>query len=118
MKPGDPIWILYNNNTKTVITSTISKLGSKWGYFKLYPWSESKFCKQNMELIDHTGSAGDIFLSEKALNEHLQKEKLIWSIKFNILSHQFTSKNYSLEALLQITTLLKPSLINDGSLSE
>lgn len=106
MKINDPIWILSNDNKKTVVTSNITKLGSKWGYFKLYPWSESKFCLETMELIDHRGHAGDIFLSEAALNEHLQKAKLVWSIKSRVSSCQFDTKSYSLEVLVQIKTLL------------
>lgn len=106
MKIGDPIWILGKNNKIT--TATISKIGSKWGYFKLCEWQQEKFCLKTMRVSKSCGLDGTVFLSEQALNEHIQKEKLEQEIRkyFNIY-HKFNVQDYSLEALVQIKTLLE-----------
>jgi hypothetical protein len=67
MKTGDQIWIFRNNK---ITTSTISKIGSKWGYFK----QQEKFCLKAMRVIGSCGQDGTVFLSEEALNEHIQKD--------------------------------------------
>lgn len=107
MNKGDQIWILGSNNKIT--TSTISKIGSKWGYFKLCEkWQQEKFCLKAMRVTGSYGPDGTVFLSEETLNEHIQKEKLEREIReyFNAF-HKFRAEDYSLEALVQIKTLLE-----------
>jgi hypothetical protein len=107
MKTGDQIWILGSNNKIT--TSTISKIGYQWGYFKLCKkWQHEKFCLETMRVIGIYGLDGTVFLSEETLNEHIQKEKLEREIReyFNTFC-KFRAEDYSLEALVQIKTLLE-----------
>jgi hypothetical protein len=100
MKTGDQIWIFRNNK---ITTSTISKIGSKWGYFK----QQEKFCLKAMRVIGRCGQDGTVFLSEEALNEHIQKEKLEIDIISIFSNYKFRAEDYSLEALVQIKTLLE-----------
>lgn len=106
MKINDPIWILGRNNKIT--TSTISKIGSKWGYFRLCEWQQEKFCLKAMRVTGSYGQDGAVFLSEEAVNEHIQKEKLEREIReyFNTF-HKFRAEDYSLLALVRIKTLLE-----------
>jgi hypothetical protein len=99
MKTGDQIWIFRNNK---ITTSTISKIGSKWGYFK----QQEKFCLKAMRVVGRCGQDGTVFLSEEALNEHVQKEKLEIEIR-EYTYHKFRAEDYSLEALVQIKTILE-----------
>lgn len=107
MKTGDPIWIL-NRKNEIQWASTISKIGSKWGYFSFYTWDKQKFCLKTMRIEDTSSCGGMVFLSEQAANEHIQKEKLEREIRgyFNNY-HKFQAEDYTLECLVQIKTLLE-----------
>lgn len=98
MKTGDQIWILGSNNKIT--TSTISNyINSR---------RQEKFCLEAMQVIGSYGQDGTVFLSEETLNEHIQKEKLEREIReYFYNSYKFRAEDYSLEALVQIKTLLE-----------
>jgi hypothetical protein len=101
MKAKDKIFILDSDDN--IKTSTITKIGSKWGYFG----RDSKFLIEDMSVRDCYGNCyGIVFLSEQSANDYLEAKEISREIYKKVTDYSFRPESYSLSTLRLIMMLL------------